>query len=61
MYLITIITCTNQLDLVGIIDCLVQYFYHVLSFFICDLAVSFLEVGAGELLEHVNGAYLVIL
>ena len=46
MSLITFLTCNDRLDLVRIIDCLVQYIYHVLGFFICVLAVSLLVVGA---------------
>ena len=59
MSLIPFLTYTDRLDLVRIIDCPVQYIDHVLGFFIHGLAVSFIAVGAGSLLEHTNGAYLV--
>ena len=61
MYLLPFLTCTDRLDLVGILDCLVQYIYHVLSFFICGLALSLLVVGDGASLEHAKGEYLVVL
>ena len=44
-----------------VIDCIVQYIYHVLGFFVCGLDMSLLAVGAGALLEHTKGAYLVAL
>ena len=59
--LIPFLTCTDHLDLVGILDCFVQYIDHVLSFFVYDIAVSILAVGAGVSLEHAKGAYLVVL
>ena len=61
MYLLPFITYTEHLDLVRIIDCLVQYFDHVLGLFICGLVTSLLEVGSGVLLEHAKVAYLVAL
>ena len=61
MSLLTFLTCTYRLDLVGIIDCLVRYIDHLISFFICGLAVSLISVGDGALLENAKGEYLVVL
>ena len=61
MSLLPFLTCTEHLDLVRILDCLVHYINHVLGFFICGLAVSILELGAGALLKHDKGAYLLVL
>ena len=61
MSLIPFLTCTDRLDLVRILDCLVQYISHVLSFFIYGLAVSLLAVGDGSSLEHSKGEYRVVL
>ena len=61
MSLLTFLTYTDRLDLVGIIDLLVQHIYHVLDFFIHGLAMSLLAVGDGALLEHVKGAYSFVL
>ena len=61
MYLLPFLTCTDRLDLVGIIDCLVQYIDHVISFLICGLEVSLLVVGAGSSLGHAKGVHLVVI
>ena len=61
MSILPFITCTDQLELVRILDCLVHYIDHVLSFFICGIAVSILAVGAGSYLEHAMVAYLVVI
>ena len=61
MSLLHFLTCTDHLDLVRIIYCLVQHIDHVLGFFVCELAVSLLVVGSGSSLEHAQGAYIVAL
>ena len=61
MSLISFLTCTDRLDLVDILYLLVQYIDHVISFFVCGLAVSLLSVGDGTSLEDANGAYLFVL
>ena len=61
MSLLHFFTCTDRLDLVGILDLLVQYIEHVLKLFIYGIVVSLLAVESGASLEHANGAYLVFL
>ena len=61
MSLLPFLTCTDRLDLVGILDCFVQYIDHVISFFVCGLAVSLLTLGDGALLEDAKVKYLVVL
>ena len=61
MSLLPFLTCTDRLDLVGILECLVQYIDHVIIFFICGPAVSLIAVGDGASLEQSKCAYLVVL
>ena len=56
MSLLPFFTCTDRLDLVGILDLLVQYIDHVLKLFIYGIVVSLLAVGAGASQDHANGA-----
>ena len=61
MPLLTFLTCTDRLDLVGVLDRLVQNIDHVLNLFVCGLGVSLLVVGDGTLLDHAKGEYIVVL
>ena len=61
MSLLTFLTCTDRLDLVRIIYCLVRYIDHVLGFFVCGLAMSLLALAAVALTKHAKGAYLIVL
>ena len=56
MPLLTFLTFTDRLDLVGVLDRLVQNIDHVLILFGCGLGVRLLVVGAGTYLEHAKGA-----
>ena len=59
--LLPFLSYIDQLELVGVIDCLVQYIYHMISPFVCGLTLSLFAVRAGSSIEHSKGVYLVLI